>query len=282
VKSSNAKPLVGVNEELDLQVSVESSQGLLSALRKQGLSFKTVKNDGTLTFSFQSLDDLNRAKILVTAPENTPLNTVDEGPAPREASEVPQVKNKFSIKKIFATIFYLYIVTYVCWGVYGFIKKYVPAFQHAFELVGKPIGLLTLSLVSASVVTSLFKHRSLKWSILLSEIVNNSSFALTLLLKMVISDKSATSVTEGWESKRQRGSRVTCHSVSVKGGPLPKSGSIGQINVRYDGSFPRQYRSTGNIRYYKTSGNLQVFYPKSFREHDRYVFEGNIVDIYFV
>lgn len=68
--------------------------------------------------------------------------------------------------------------------------------------------------------------------------------------------------------------------VQIKGSILPRSGSIGRINVYYDGDFPQRVGSRGNVNIYRTSGNLQVIYrhPEDAAKHE---FEGRKVDIYY-
>ena len=69
-------------------------------------------------------------------------------------------------------------------------------------------------------------------------------------------------------------------SVRVKGGFLPHHGSIGSLEIYYDGKkMPSLSGSRGKIKIYKTDGNLQVFYknPSDIQDLE---FLGLIVDMY--
>lgn len=68
--------------------------------------------------------------------------------------------------------------------------------------------------------------------------------------------------------------------IQIKGSILPKSGSIGRINVRYDGDFPRNTGSRGRVKIYKTNGSLQVIF-KHPEDAENIEFEGKKVDLYY-
>ena len=68
--------------------------------------------------------------------------------------------------------------------------------------------------------------------------------------------------------------------VKINGRILPKRGSIGTIEVRFDGNMPQRIGNRGKIIVYRTDGNLQVIfrYPK---DAENVEFEGKHVDIYY-
>ena len=82
-----------------------------------------------------------------------------------------------------------------------------------------------------------------------------------------------------WETDRKLG-KITNHGkLKLKGGTLPKGMTSGRIHYYYDGSTPRQTRTSGKTRYIETDGNLQVIFR--FAEDAQNIeFVGKIVDIY--
>lgn len=80
--------------------------------------------------------------------------------------------------------------------------------------------------------------------------------------------------------KRAKGVYSTRGSVRVKGGLLPHYGSIGRLEIYYDGKkMPSLSGSRGKIQIYKVDGNLQVFYKNPSDIQD-FEFLGLIVDMY--
>jgi hypothetical protein len=68
--------------------------------------------------------------------------------------------------------------------------------------------------------------------------------------------------------------------VDVLGGKLPKSSQIGaDVEIRYDGQWPRYIGKNGNRERYSTDGNLQVFY-KTPAATNKYVWIAKFVDSY--
>jgi hypothetical protein len=68
--------------------------------------------------------------------------------------------------------------------------------------------------------------------------------------------------------------------VNIKGSILPKSGTIGRISVRFDGSMPHSVGSRGKVRIYRTDGNLQVIFHNP-GDAENIEFEGKKVDLYY-
>lgn len=68
--------------------------------------------------------------------------------------------------------------------------------------------------------------------------------------------------------------------VNIKGSILPKSGSVGGIDVRYDGNLPRFVGSRGNVNIYRTDCNLQVIFRRP-EDTKQVEFEGKKVDLYY-
>ena len=80
--------------------------------------------------------------------------------------------------------------------------------------------------------------------------------------------------------KRAKGVYSTRCSVRVKGGFLPHHGSIGNLEIYYDGKkMPSLSGSRGKVKIYKSDGNIQVFYknPSDIQDLE---FLGLIVDMY--
>jgi hypothetical protein len=68
--------------------------------------------------------------------------------------------------------------------------------------------------------------------------------------------------------------------INIKGNILPKSGSIGTINIRFDGNFPQRTGGRGRTNIYRTDGNLQVIFRRP-EDAENIEFEGKRVDLYY-
>lgn len=68
--------------------------------------------------------------------------------------------------------------------------------------------------------------------------------------------------------------------VQIKGNILPKRGTIGRIEVRFDGEMPHRVGTKGLIVMYQTDGNLQVIFRDP-KDAEIYQFKGKKVDVYY-
>lgn len=77
-------------------------------------------------------------------------------------------------------------------------------------------------------------------------------------------------VEDAFMEKKKRGHYASYGKAQVLGGLLPKSGSIGNVKIQFDGKFPYNKGSRGAITIYQTEGHLQVFYtdPKDIENMD--------------
>ncbi|WP_277058222.1 hypothetical protein [Trichlorobacter lovleyi] len=83
-----------------------------------------------------------------------------------------------------------------------------------------------------------------------------------------------------FEEKRKKGMTGSYGGVRVKGGLLPKSGSIGTVEFLFDGSFPAKRGKSGKADKYVTDGHIQVIY-KDKKQAEEVCFQGKTVDVYF-
>lgn len=94
------------------------------------------------------------------------------------------------------------------------------------------------------------------------------------------STKGASRTSSASNKRRKKSGKITNRGgIKIKGGMLPKKGSIGRIEIHFDGSFPRNTKTSGTIKYYETDGNIQVIY-KHQDDEKTVKFLGNSVDIY--
>lgn len=94
------------------------------------------------------------------------------------------------------------------------------------------------------------------------------------------STKSSKS-DDAWSEKRKSGHMSTYGKHKVKGGMLPREGSIGRIMYRYDKSPARFTGSKGKVKIYKAEGDLQIF-VKDRVDVENVEFIGNgVVDYYY-
>lgn len=91
------------------------------------------------------------------------------------------------------------------------------------------------------------------------------------------SSSGASAVT--FLEKKSKGIYSTYKGQQILGGMLPKRGSIGSIEYFYDGSTPKLQQKRQGIDYYKTNGNVQVFYRNS-SDKNKIKFLGTSVDEY--
>ena len=83
-----------------------------------------------------------------------------------------------------------------------------------------------------------------------------------------------------WIDDRRSGVSSSYGGVRVKGGLLPKKGTIGNIQVCFDEDMPHRSGSRGSTNIYTCDGNLQVFYNRRGDEVN-IEWDANIVDIYY-
>lgn len=114
---------------------------------------------------------------------------------------------------------------------------------------------------------------------------------MRLLNKFTGSDNSDSSRDESkprkkggssldFEEKRKKGMTGSYGGVRVKGGLLPKSGTIGTVEFLFDGSFPSKRGKSGKADKYVTDGHIQVIY-KDKKQVEEVCFQGKTVDVYF-
>ncbi len=92
--------------------------------------------------------------------------------------------------------------------------------------------------------------------------------------------KQKGSASLDFEEKRKKGMTGSYGGVRVKGGLLPKSGSIGAVEFLFDGSFPSKRGKRGKADKYFTDGHIQVIY-KDKKQAEEICFQGKTVDVYF-
>lgn len=98
------------------------------------------------------------------------------------------------------------------------------------------------------------------------------------ILKDGVKEATKTSRASCYQRK-QTGKVTNRGGIKIRGGMLPKNGSIGGVEVHFDGSFPRHTKTSGKIRYYETDGNIQVVY-KHVDDETAVKFLGKSVEIY--
>jgi len=157
------------------------------------------------------------------------------------------------------------------------LKKVLPFLNEEIKLQRRIMQKLTIILLSLFLLTMFSCSKSNDSNKQLSSnTAKNEAKVKSDALKKADKDF----YVETWEDKRAKGVTTYYKNNKVKGGLLLKSGSIGNIEVKFDKNLPRSYKSVGKVQYYKTNGNLQIFVKRSSDLKNK-KFEGKNVDIYY-
>ena len=92
----------------------------------------------------------------------------------------------------------------------------------------------------------------------------------------------SSSKKENYLEKKRRGAYSTFGGIRVSGGLLPKSGSIGSIEIHYDEDLPHLTGSRGGKSIYQAKGNIQIFVQKdAISKLEKMEFIAKSVDKYY-